>query len=347
MAREPRRDCPSLTRRGFVAGAVAAAGATGLGSLPGARSLAASPTAPGEIPVRRLGQTGARLPVVGVGCGSRFYRSLPDAEAARTLLVTAIENGVTFIETSANYGPDGISEQWVGEAMRTHRGQVFLETKVDARDHDGVMREVERSLERMQTDRLDLVLHHLLRTPEEVDEVLAPKGGDAALRRLVDEGVIAHVGFSAHLPSTALYGLERLNAEALQIPLNAVRYPDFESEVVPQANAMDVGLIAMKTCGNGFFHPAHATSPDRMEEYGPPEGAWDRFDIPTWREYIHYALSLPVTTATIGIDSFFTLDGVITAATTFEPLTAERMASISERAQDFRTTGYWIPRDRG
>jgi hypothetical protein len=101
----------------------------------------------------------------------------------------------------------------------------------------------------------------------------------------------------------------------------------------------------MKTCGNGYFFPANATTPDRIERYGPPPGAWDRWDLPTWTDYIHYVLSLPVTTATIGIDSFFTLEGVVAAARTFTPLPAERMASIHERAQVFSSTGYWIPRD--
>ena len=76
----------------------------------------------------------------------------------------------------------------------------------------------------------------------------------------------------------------------------------------------------MKTCGNGFFFPANATTPDRIEEYGPPPGAWDRWDLPTWTDYIHYVLSLPIATATIGIDSFFTLEGVAAAASSFEPL---------------------------
>jgi hypothetical protein len=101
----------------------------------------------------------------------------------------------------------------------------------------------------------------------------------------------------------------------------------------------------MKTCGKGYFFRAHATTPDRIEESGPPPGALDRWDIPTPREYIHYALSLPIATAVIGMDSYFTLDGVLSAATEFEvPLSAEKMASISKRAQVFKTTGFWIPR---
>ena len=55
-------------------------------------------------------------------------------------------------------------------------------------------------------------------------------------------------------------GMERLEPEAIQLPLNAVRVPDFEPEVLPAATDRGVAIIAMKTCGNGFFFPANAGS---------------------------------------------------------------------------------------
>ena len=149
---------------------------------------------------------------------------------------------------------------------------------------------------------------------------------------------------STHTPEVALAAMRILDPQAIQLPINAVRVPDFEEEVLGRAVDGGVALIAMKTCGNGFFFPANATTPDRIEEYGPPEGAWERWDLPDWTDYIHYVLTLPIATATIGIDSYFTLRGVVAAATTFEPLSEERMASISDRAQIFQSTGYWIPR---
>jgi aryl-alcohol dehydrogenase-like predicted oxidoreductase len=282
---------------------------------------------------------------VGFGAGSRFYGSTPDDESAAELIRTAIEQGIAFVETGANYGPDGIAEKRIGLAMTTHREGVFLETKVDARDYDGAMREMERSLQRMNTDRLDLVLHHLVSSERTVEEVAAPQGAEKAVRNMIDQGVVGYRGFSAHTPSVALAGLARLEPQAIQLPINAVRVPDFEAEVLPAAHENGVAVIAMKTCGNGYFFPANATMPDRIEQYGPPEGAWDRWDLPTWNDYIHYVLSLPITTATIGIDSYFTLEGVVAAASSFQPLSAARMVSIHQRAQIFSSTGYWIPQD--
>jgi predicted aldo/keto reductase-like oxidoreductase len=357
MSEKKKTDTPNLiTRRGFVSHAAAATGGGVLAHVvagqtnplhaePAPGSSSASEAAPAPIPRRTFGKTGMEIPIVGLGAGSRFYGSTPDDESAAELLRAAIDRGITFLETGSNYGPDGLSEKRIGLAMKTHRDGVFLETKVDERDYDGAMREMERSLKRMNTDHLDLVLHHFLKSPAEVDEVAGPKGAEGAIRQMIDEGVVGYRGFSTHLPDVALAGMERLDPQAIQLPINAVRVPDFEAEVIPAATSQDVAIIAMKTCGNGYFFPANATTPDRIEEYGPPPGAWDRWDLPTWNDYIHYVLSLPVTTATIGIDSFFTLDGVAAAAASFAPLPADRMASIHERDQIFSSTGYWIPRD--
>lgn len=304
-----------------------------------------SGSAPLTVPKRPFGNTGAEIAAVGFGAGSRFYTSVPSDEESAELIRQAIDRGVEFVETGANYGGDeGISEKRIGLAMRTHRSRCFLETKVDERDYDGAMREMERSLVRMQTDHLDLVLHHLLRNPEEVVAVSRPGGAEDAIRKMMDEGVVRFRGFSAHTPDAALEGMRRLAPQAIQLPINAVRVPDFEDDVILPGAESGIAFIAMKTCGNGYFHPANATTPDRIERYGPPPEAWKKWDIPDWTDYIHYVLTLPIAAATIGIDSYFTLNGVVAAAGSFEPLSRERMASISERAQIFSSTGYWIPR---
>lgn len=349
----PRDDDPqAITRRGFVthAAAVGAGGALAHMAGGGANPLTAEATSAAArtpIPTRPFGKRGAEISIVGFGAGSRFYTSTPDDETGAELIRAAVDRGITLVETGANYGgAEGISERRIGLAMTTHREKAFLETKVDERGYDGAMREMERSMTRMNTDYLDLVLHHFLRSPEEVAEVAGPHGAEKAIRAMMDQGVVRSRGLSTHTPEVAMASLERLDPEAIQLPINAVRVPDFEADVIPTAQGKGVDIIAMKTCGNGFFFPANATTPDRIEEYGPPPGAWDRWDLPTWTDYIHYVLSLPITSATIGIDSYFTLEGIVTAAASFQPLPAERMASISERAQIFSGTGYWIPEDR-
>ncbi len=357
MSEDPKKDkgSASISRRGFVTHAAAAGTGGALTKLLDGRTenLHAATSSPvaSTIPTRPFGKAGAEISIVGFGAGSRFYTSTPDDDTGAELIRAAVDRGITLVETGSNYGgAEGISERRIGLAMTTHREKAFLETKVDERDYDGAMREMERSMDRMNTDYLDLVLHHFLRSTEEVAEVAGTNGAEKAIRAMMDEGVVRGRGVSTHTPEVAMASLEQLDPEAIQLPLNAVRVPDFEAGTIDAARDRGVSIIAMKTCGNGYFFPANATLPDRIEEYGPPPGAWDRWDLPTWTDYIHYVLSLPISTATIGIDSYFTLEGIVAAVASFEPLSAERKASITERAQIFSGTGYWIPierRDRG
>jgi uncharacterized protein len=328
-----------ISRRRFVTGSAALA--SGALLAPVAENWTSLQAAP-ALPKRPFGTTGVELTVVGFGGGSRFYVTSIDDEKGAELVRQAIDRGMGIVETSANYG-NGDSERRIGMAMKTHRLKVFLETKVDARDYDGAMREIERSLLRLQTDRLDLVLHHFLTGADQIQRVLAPDGAERAIRRMVDQKVVRFRGFSCHLPAVAREGIERLEPQAIQLPINATRVPDFEPDTLPFAKARGVAVIAMKTSGVGYFLRDNLTKPDRIDRYGPPPGSFDHPNLPTARDYLSYALSLPLATVVVGIDCFQTLESVIANASAFRPLPAAGMASISKRAQVFATTGFWIP----
>jgi hypothetical protein len=162
-----------ISRRKFVATTASAAGAGVLSPL---ADQIEAPRPAASLLLRPFGTTGVRVTMIGLGGGSRFYEPIPDDELGAELVRKAIDSGIGVIETAANYGPQDTSERRIGMAMKTHRGRVFLETKVDARDYEGAMREMERSLKLLQTDKLDLVLHHNLGKPEEVSQVLSDHG---------------------------------------------------------------------------------------------------------------------------------------------------------------------------
>jgi aryl-alcohol dehydrogenase-like predicted oxidoreductase len=333
-----------ISRRRFVSETGALAGASLLAPLAGRLE---TPVAAAALPTRSFGRTGERVTLVGLGGGSRFYQPITDDEQGAELVRQAIERGINIIETSANYGgPNGDSERRIGLAMKTHRSRVFLETKVDARDHDGAMREMERSLKRLQTDRLDLVLHHNLSSSDRIAQVAGPEGAERAIRRMVEQNVVRFRGFSCHSPAAALEGIERLEPDGMQLIVNATRIPDFETDVLPLAAKRGIGVVVMKSVGHGYFLPRNTTTPDRIDEFGPPADALSRPDLPSAREYLHYALSLPVSAVVVGTDSVATLESILRDALAFQPLSAARMQAISNRAQVFATTGYWLPRAR-
>lgn len=347
-----------LSRRAFIGqvGAIAGTGAVAPFTLREAAE-GATPAA-GTIPLRPFGKSGVQVTAVGVGGGGRFFEPIPTDEMAQALLVEVIEKGVQFIETSANYGPredPDKSERRIGLAMKSHRDRVFLETKVDARDYDGAMREMERSLELLQTDHLDLVLHHALFRATEVSRVLQDDGAEAAIRRMVDEGVVRFRGFSCHTPELTLEAIPGIEPDAIQLPLNATRVPDFEAEVLPLAEREGIAVIAMKTCGHGLFRPesiggmydSRHFRDERPEQhrFAPPAEVFEG-PYPSADEFTRYALSLPIATAVVGMDSRETMDAVIRVASTLTPLSPAERDALHRRAGVFATTGYWVPRER-
>jgi aryl-alcohol dehydrogenase-like predicted oxidoreductase len=231
---------------------------------------------------------------------------------------------------------------------------VFLETKIDARDYDGAMREMERSLKLLQTDHIDLILHHAFFSKKEVDRALAEDGADRAIRKMVDQKAVRFRGFSCHSPALALETIPRLQPDAIQLPINATRVPDFEADVLPLAVSRGIPVMAMKTCGHGFFtKDALAPGFDSRREtdphpeqhrFGPPAEVFEHSNLPTPDEYLRYALSLPITTAVVGIESFKTLESVVRTASAFKMLTVAQRLSIHQRAQPLAGTGYWLPR---
>jgi aryl-alcohol dehydrogenase-like predicted oxidoreductase len=344
----------SITRRRFVGSTALAAGASVAASV--AARLGIRLDAASGIPTRAFGRTGVKVSILGLGGGGRFFEPVPTDEAGAELVRKAVESGMTFIETAANYGPpnDGDqSERRIGLAMKTHRARVFLETKTDARDYDGAMREMERSLKLLNTDHIDLMLHHNMGRPTDLDKIAGPDGAEKAIRQMVDQKVVRFRGFSCHNPALTLKAIERLDPDAFQAPINATRRPDFEAEVLPLAAKKGIAVIAMKVIGHGFFlkeaiggaFDSRAKSDKNPEQhrFAPPPEAFEQ-PHPSPQEFLRYALGLPIATALVGLDSEATLASIVTVGAGYSPSKAAEMQDIHARAQVFAGTGYWIPR---
>ena len=344
-----------ISRRKFIGNAAAAVGAGMASRLVG--PLAVSLSGATTLPRRPFGSTGVEVTPVGLGGGGRFFEPTPTDEAGAELVVKAVNQGMHYVETSTNYGPRNDldkSERRIGMAMKTHRSRVFLETKVDSRDYDGAMKEMEQSLKLLQTDHIDLILHHNLRA-EDVDRLLEPDGAEHAIRKMIDQKVVRFRGFSCHIPALTLDAIHRVEPDAVQLPLNATRVPDFETEVLPLTTSRGIAVIAMKVCGHGLFlkesiggaFDSRHQRDERPEEhrFAPPPEAFEN-PTPAAEDYLRYAMSLPIATALVGMDSRATLDSVMRTASSFSPLSAAERKTIHEKSQVFSKTGYWIPRPR-
>ena len=199
-----------------------------------------------------------QVPVVGLGCNN-FGRRV-DKDGTKAVVDAALAAGVTFFDTADIYGNRGGSETLLGEVLQGRRDQVVLATKwgamLDSDDdahgsREFVRRALAASLERLQTDHVDLYQHHQedKRTP--VEETMA------ALKELVDEGKVRAVGTSNYEPAS----LERAAraAQELGVPYVSEQSEyswlarDVEAELIPACERLGLGLIPYFPLASGLL----------------------------------------------------------------------------------------------
>jgi predicted aldo/keto reductase-like oxidoreductase len=268
------------------------------------------------LPTRVLGSTGVAVPLIAIGCGSRFC-AVRDPDESAALLESALDHGFYYWDTAHDYSVDDvISEQRLGVVLKGRRNEVFLATKLSDRSHDGAMRQLEESLERLQTDHLDLCQVHSVESMEDVDKILAADGVIGAVQRLKEQGVTRFIGFSGHASADAMTAMVgRHDFDTMLIALNHYQWRegDMEGRAIPAAAKKGMGVLAMKV-----------VRPRETVEGVRPD------------ELIRYALGLDhVHAAVIGTDSVDVLRANAELVRGFTQMAPDEMARIEHRLQPF------------
>ncbi len=187
---------PTIDRRQFIGTCLVTA--AGVGSLSCDRSVPAMQQgydAKG-MPTRVLGKTGVAVPVIALGCGSRFC-SVTDPDESVAILTHALDSGIYHWDTGHDYlYHDVLSEERLGLVLKDRRDEVFLATKIGDRTRDGALRQVEESLARLQTDHLDLLQIHNVQSLEDVAASGAEGGVIEAVNQLKQQSVTRFIGFT-------------------------------------------------------------------------------------------------------------------------------------------------------
>ncbi len=165
----------------------------------------------------------------------------------------ALDRGITYIDTAPSYGA-GNSESIIGEVMKTRRDECVLATKVnwENRSAQDIIDSVHGSLDRLQTDHLDIVqLHGGMYTPAEHDHIV--NGGPLdGLRRLKQEGLVQFIGITAEEPWTALPFLTEDDIDVYQLAYNLI-YQSAARHILNDAKAANLGVVTMRTMTSGIF----------------------------------------------------------------------------------------------
>jgi len=272
------------------------------------------------LPQRVLGRTGVKVPIIAFGCGSRFLMYENEEDALRALN-QVIDSGVTYLDTAMDYGK-GLSETRVGLVMKTRRKEVWLATKVSppARTRDEALREVEKSLKRLQTDRVDLLHLHSLTTGEDLQKIEAKDGAIKALYELRDQKVARFIGMTSHTDGAVMAkAIEHNDLDCVQMAMNPARALQFEELALPAAKKKNLGVILMKV-----------TAQEKLLGAGAGKA-----DI---EPLIRYALSLPVSTAVIGMPKLQFVDQNIAIARSFKPMNAGEMDQLRSQVASQRVS---------
>ena len=273
------------------------------------------------IATRQFGRHSHRVSIVALGCG-HLARPGIEQQVVIGAIQAAVDRGVTFIDTAWDYG-DGISETHIGLALKGRRDDVFLATKVCARDALTAAEQIDESLSRLQTDHVDLLQFHECNYDNDPDLIFSSDGAIHAVLEAQRQGKTRYIGFTGHKhPAILLDMLNRdVEWDACQMPISVFdsMFRSFAGQVLPLAIERGMACIGMKSLG-GFGQFITETDLTPAECRG-------------------YALSQPITTLSCGVTSMRDLDQDLAIAYDFKPLTENEQSALRDRIRDIATDG--------
>jgi len=267
-----------------------------------------------RIPYRTLGRTGEKVSAIGIG-GYHLARPGLAAEEATRIVRTALDEGINFLDNCWDYN-GGESEIRMGKALRDgYRQKAFLMTKIDGRDKATATNQINESLKRLETDRIDLLQFHEVIRDSDPDRIFATGGALEAVQQAQKAGKVRHIGFTGHkgpeihLKMLSTAAAHHFTFDAVQMPLNVMdhHFNSFETKVLPVLLKQNIGVLAMKPMGDHFILKSKTA---------------------TAVECLHYPLNLPTSVVITGCDSMPILQQALDAARSFQPMSKEQVATM-------------------
>ena len=166
---------------------------------------------------KRFGRTGHESTRIIFGAAAFFDATPADADR---MLDTLLKHGINHIDTAADYGKsEGLLGRWIGRNRETF----FLATKTAARDRAGAKASIERSLDRMRVDSVDLLQLHCLIEPGGWEQATGPDGALEAAVEAKEAGLTRFIGVTAHetvAPDVLMRSLDRYDFDSVLLPYN-------------------------------------------------------------------------------------------------------------------------------
>ncbi len=268
------------------------------------------------IPYRTLGRTKEKVSLIGLG-GYHLGKQADPQESIR-IIRTGLDEGISFLDNCWDYN-DGESEIRMGNALRDgYRQKAFLMSKIDGRNKAAAASQINESLRRLQTDRIDLLQFHEVIRDTDPDRIFAEGGGMEAVLEAQKAGKIRFIGFTGHkspdihLKMLATASKHGFAFDAVQMPLNVMdaHFNSFEEKVLPVLLKNGIGVLGMKPMGDHIILKSKTATPV---------------------ECLHYAMNLPTSVVITGCDSLPILQQALQAARSFQPMNSSQVAALLTR----------------
>jgi predicted aldo/keto reductase-like oxidoreductase len=305
----------AVNRREFLG--MTAASLLMAGSLSGAAKPDTKPDTKSDtrngIPYRTLGRSGEKVSLIGLG--GYHLGNQSDPEESIRIIRTGIDEGINFLDNCWDYN-GGESEIRMGKALRDgYRQKAFLMTKIDGRNKTAAATQLNESLRRLQTDRIDLLQFHEVIRDSDPDRIFAEGGGMEAAVEARKAGKIRFIGFTGHkspdihLKMLATASKHGFKFDAVQMPLNVMdaHFNSFEKRVLPVLTKDGIGVLGMKPTGDKVILRSKTVTPV---------------------ECLHYAMNLPTSVVITGCDSLSILQQALRAAHDFQPMGPSQVGAL-------------------
>jgi aryl-alcohol dehydrogenase-like predicted oxidoreductase len=300
-----------LSRRDFL-----------LTSSAGALALTAGDSAGADdktpLPKKTLGQTGVKVPIIGLGTAPAGFRKEKEAVAFYN---QCIDSGITYLDTAPESGGYGKAQKYLGEVLKTRRKEVFVITKCHEPDGEAALKVLKQNLEELQIEQADLVYAHSIGADKmDPKKLYSPTGICKALEKAKKDGLTRFVGVSGHnRPDRFQLALKEWEFDVMMNAVSIVsrHIYDFENKVWPIAAKKKVGLAAMKVFGGaakGSVSPKGSRVPDELKPAA-----------------LRYALGLPqVSVVVVGIHDEAELKQNLAWAKEFKPLSEDELRDLEK-----------------
>lgn len=266
--------------------------------------------------------------------GAAALGHLTQEEADPTLDVL-LKYGVNHIDAAASYGD---AELRIGPWMKQHRKDFFLATKTGERSYEKAREQIHKSLERMQTDHVDLLQLHAVTTDEELEQAMGSGGALEAAVEARDEGLVRFIGITSHTlyaPTIHRKALERFDFTSVLLPYNypLIQIPAYAEDFRALMQVCAEKGVAMQTiksiCRRPWSEQAERFSASWYEPLN------DQTAIDTAVSYVLGQPQLFLNT----VGDVKMLPKVLEAAKNFERLPSD--AQMEQMSQEYEMVPLW------